>query len=370
MSQKEIKLLGSCIKVDGKTMYAFDFGSEFDREENLELTFQLMGFTVKRPRSSYESNDALTMTDNPENLIDFKTSIKLDLSPYVEWYLANKNTLFSYLNPEADEEASRAIYYLKRAFAKLGDTLAAKAKEVNDAFEKDRQAFLAAKEKQNLVDNSQPVATQVTESKIGDNPILVETPVASHNSLEHPFRRAFDRIMNRDNQTQQHVAQQPVVQQPIVNTQQPVVQQPVVNAQGSIPVHQGPYPSQPKQDSSVQKVQENNTGVSESLVVTPEEICMVKNFVNLVTIPEYLHDAPRAKMIKRLFNIFSHPEVINHISNKQPLVMFNITNFVAYNNYRLESGYPGYDDICIIVHPAGVDFKNTPNTVQPHIVSN
>jgi hypothetical protein len=104
---------------------------------------------------------------------------------------------------------------LKRAFAKLGDTLAAKAKEVNDAFEKDRQAFLAAKEKQNLADNSQPVATQVTTSKVGDNSILVETPVAGHTSLEHPFRRAFNKLNNQNAQPQQPVAQQ----QPAANAQ-------------------------------------------------------------------------------------------------------------------------------------------------------
>ena len=119
MSQKEIKFSGSRIKVDGKTMYAFSFGREFNREENLELTFQLMGFTVKRPKHYYVNDDSLSMTDNPENLIDFKTSVKLDLTPYVEWYLANKDTLFSYLCPETDEDASRAIYYLKQAFDKI-----------------------------------------------------------------------------------------------------------------------------------------------------------------------------------------------------------------------------------------------------------
>ena len=119
MSQKEIKFLGTNIKVDGKTMYAFDFGAEFSREQNLELTFQLMGFTVKRPKYDYVNDDSLSMTDNPENLIDFKTLVKLDLTPYVEWYLANKNTLFSYLCPETDEDASRAIYYLKQAFDKI-----------------------------------------------------------------------------------------------------------------------------------------------------------------------------------------------------------------------------------------------------------
>ena len=119
MSQKEIKFLGSRIKVDGKTMYAFSFGRAFNREENLELTFQLMGFTVKRPKYDYVSDDSLSMTDNPENLIDFKTSVKLDLTPYVEWYLANKESLFSCLCPEADESMTRAIYYLKQAFDKI-----------------------------------------------------------------------------------------------------------------------------------------------------------------------------------------------------------------------------------------------------------
>ena len=76
MSQKEIKFSGSRIKVDGKTMYAFSFGREFNREENLELTFQLMGFTVKRPKHYYVNDDSLSMTDNPENLIDFNLTLK------------------------------------------------------------------------------------------------------------------------------------------------------------------------------------------------------------------------------------------------------------------------------------------------------
>ena len=330
----------------------YKFNAKYTKEQNLELTMQLLGYD-KKPKLG---NDTIYDLSDCE-LIPFDTGIKLDLSKFTN---GEFNVSFSL---ESGIFIDSIIFKrVKEYVEKLKAAVAKNSKAVDAEY----QAGVAATNTGTTVVTNAPT-TETNETaaytqqlvhpirRLMNTPTNTgkpQQPAQTQPAQEQPKQQVFVEVAQNGNQPE--VVMGGVAQQP-VQPQQPVQQAPQqpVQAQSQQPVQQ--VQQQPVQQAQPQRVEvPQNTIVAEN--VSDGEICYLKGIINLGTIPHHIDVASRVAMIKRLYKIFTTQEVLAYLQNKQPQILFNVVNFISYDQYELESYYPLFKNIKIAVRPLTIEF--------------